>query len=42
MNHIDSASTDEIKNLVGKVRAGKDLTPDKWPDGAPVAVTLSF
>jgi peptidoglycan/xylan/chitin deacetylase (PgdA/CDA1 family) len=42
MNHITTASTDEIKNLVGKVRAGKDLTPDKWPDGAPVAVALSF
>ena len=30
MNHITTASTDEIKNLVGKVRAGKDLKPDKW------------
>jgi len=24
MNHIATAATDEIKNLVGKVRAGKD------------------
>jgi len=28
MNHIATASTDEIKNLVGKVRAGKDY--DAW------------
>jgi len=42
MNHIATASTDEIKKLVGKVGAGKDLTPDNWSDGAPAAVALSF
>jgi peptidoglycan/xylan/chitin deacetylase (PgdA/CDA1 family) len=35
-------SLDEIKAIVGKVRAGKDLTPPAWPDGARVAVALSF
>ena len=28
--------------IVGKVRAGRSLKPDNWPDGARVAVALSF
>ncbi len=28
--------------IVGKVRAGRSLKPDSWPDGARVAVALSF
>jgi len=35
-------SLEKIKSKVGKVRAGKDLTPPTWPDGAKVAVALSF
>ncbi|MDH7513958.1 MAG: polysaccharide deacetylase [Clostridiales bacterium] len=35
-------SLDQIKSVVNKVRAGKDLTPPAWPDGAKVAVALSF
>jgi peptidoglycan/xylan/chitin deacetylase (PgdA/CDA1 family) len=35
-------SLDEVNSIVGKVRAGKDLTPPVWPDGARVAVALSF
>lgn len=35
--------TDEqIAAAVNKVRAGRDLTPAKWPNGARVAVLLSF
>ena len=30
------------RSIVGKVRAGRSLTPDRWPDGARVAVALSF
>jgi len=33
---------DQVKASVGKVRAGKDLTPKSWPNGARVAVALSF
>jgi peptidoglycan/xylan/chitin deacetylase (PgdA/CDA1 family) len=33
---------DQIKTIVNKVRAGKDLTPTSWPEGAKVAVALSF
>jgi len=33
---------EKIKSLVSRVRAGKDLTPASWPDGAKVAVALSF
>jgi peptidoglycan/xylan/chitin deacetylase (PgdA/CDA1 family) len=33
---------EQIQAKVGKVRAGKDLTPSSWPDGAKVAVALSF
>lgn len=32
----------EIESMVKRVRAGKDLTPKKWPNGARVAVALSF
>jgi peptidoglycan/xylan/chitin deacetylase (PgdA/CDA1 family) len=35
-------SLDKIKSKVAKVRAGKELTPVSWPDGAKVAVALSF
>ena len=35
-------SLDKVKAAVGKVRAGKDLTPESWPGGARVAVGLSF
>jgi peptidoglycan/xylan/chitin deacetylase (PgdA/CDA1 family) len=30
------------RGVVEKVRAGRSLLPDSWPDGARVAVTLSF
>jgi peptidoglycan-N-acetylglucosamine deacetylase len=33
---------DQINAVVNAVRAGKDLTPDFWPEGAKVAVALSF
>ena len=33
---------EQIQVKVGKVRAGKDLTPSSWPEGAKVAVALSF
>lgn len=32
----------EIETLVNQVRAGRDLTPKKWPQGSRVAVCLSF
>jgi peptidoglycan/xylan/chitin deacetylase (PgdA/CDA1 family) len=35
-------SVDKVKSAVNKVRAGKDLTPKAWPNGAKVAVALSF
>lgn len=35
-------SLEKVKSTVGKVRAGKDLTPLYWPDGAKIAVGLSF
>jgi peptidoglycan/xylan/chitin deacetylase (PgdA/CDA1 family) len=35
-------SLERILSQVGKVRAGKDLTPKAWPKGARVAVALSF
>ena len=35
-------SPNEIRSVVSKVRAGKDLTPAIWPKGAKVAVALSF
>jgi peptidoglycan/xylan/chitin deacetylase (PgdA/CDA1 family) len=33
---------EKINSIVNTVRAGKDLTPSAWPDGARVAVALSF
>jgi peptidoglycan/xylan/chitin deacetylase (PgdA/CDA1 family) len=35
-------SPEQIQKHVNKVRAGKDLTPRRWPNGARVAVGLSF
>lgn len=35
-------SEPQIRELVGRVRAGRDLTPAAWPGGARVAVGLSF
>ena len=32
----------QIREIVGRVRAGRDLTPKTWPGGAQVAVGLSF
>jgi hypothetical protein len=32
----------QIREAVGRVRAGRDLTPASWPDGARVAIGLSF
>jgi peptidoglycan/xylan/chitin deacetylase (PgdA/CDA1 family) len=32
----------QIQAVVGKIRAGRDLTPKKWPERALVAVALSF
>ncbi len=33
---------DQVNSIVNAVRAGEDLTPSVWPDGAKVAVALSF
>lgn len=35
-------SEEQIRAVVGHVRAGRDLTPKSWPNGARVAVGLSF
>lgn len=35
-------SPETIRSAVSQVRAGRDLTPAAWPDGARVAVGLSF
>ena len=35
-------SEDRIREIVNRVRAGRALTPKAWPDGARVAVGLSF
>src|SRR5213594_4380884 len=35
-------SWEKIASTVGKVRAGRDLTPPAWPGNARVAVALSF
>lgn len=32
----------QIRATIDKIRAGRDLTPTKWPQGARVAVALSF
>lgn len=33
---------ERLEKAVGQVRAGRDLTPKEWPNGAKVAVLLSF
>jgi peptidoglycan/xylan/chitin deacetylase (PgdA/CDA1 family) len=33
---------ERVFEAVNEVRAGRDLTPEAWPDGARVAVALSF
>ena len=35
-------SPEEIKKEVTRVRAGRDLTPESWPNDGRVAVSLSF
>ena len=35
-------SPEELKAAITRVRAGTDLTPASWPEGARVAVSLSF
>lgn len=35
-------STERFEKAVAQVRAGRDLTPKSWPNGAKVAVLLSF
>src|SRR5215831_9023805 len=35
-------SIEKLQHHVNKVRAGKDMTPKSWPNGARVAVGLSF
>src|SRR4030095_9091822 len=35
-------SWEKVQSVVGKVRAGKDLTPKTWPGNNRVAVALSF
>jgi peptidoglycan/xylan/chitin deacetylase (PgdA/CDA1 family) len=35
-------SESQIREMVNRVRAGRDLTPRAWPGGARVAVGLSF
>ena len=37
--HLD---VDQIKKIANRVRAGRSLQPDTWPNGARVAVLLSF
>src|SRR3982751_1944462 len=38
---VDSTET-QIRQAVGTARVGRKLTPKTWPDGARVAVCLSF
>lgn len=33
---------DQVKNITNEVRAGRKLTPERWPNNARVAVCLSF
>jgi len=35
-------SETQIREIVGRVRAGQDLSPKSWPDSGRVAVGLSF
>ncbi|HEY5689985.1 MAG TPA: polysaccharide deacetylase [Cyclobacteriaceae bacterium] len=44
-NYLDQKwtwETDRFERAVNQVRAGKDLNPKAWPNGAKVAVLLSF
>jgi peptidoglycan/xylan/chitin deacetylase (PgdA/CDA1 family) len=36
------ATEEQIKEAIANVRAGRKLTPKRWPNGARVAVCLSF
>lgn len=33
---------EEIRAIANRVRAGRSLQPDTWPEGARVAVSISF
>ncbi len=35
-------SEETVRSAVNQVRAGRDLTPESWPNGARVAVLLSY
>ena len=35
-------TVDHVKAITGEVRAGRKLTPERWPNNARVAVCLSF
>ena len=35
-------SLEQIRTVTDRARAGRDLTPSSWPNGARVAVALSF
>ena len=35
-------STERFETAVKQVRAGRDLTPESWPDNARVAILLSY
>jgi peptidoglycan/xylan/chitin deacetylase (PgdA/CDA1 family) len=35
-------SEEQVRSILGRVRAGRSLQPDAWPGGARVAVLLSF
>ena len=37
--HLD---VDEVRAIAGRVRAGRSLQPTAWPNGARVAVMISF
>ncbi len=42
MNQPWETSEAEIRALLGRVRAGRSLTPESWPGGAKAAVAFSF
>ncbi|NNL84471.1 MAG: polysaccharide deacetylase [Myxococcales bacterium] len=35
-------TAEQMRERIGRVRAGRDLTPESWPGGNRVAVSLSF
>ena len=37
-----SLNIEEIERIANRVRAGRSLNPERWPNGARVAVLLSF